>query len=89
MPNCAIGLSNLAVSMHYLPTLQLNFSGGITNSYRIRDNQVEFQVNAGAWRILDGDEVQLHFLLHTEVSKWLLRFQTDTNPHRTDGVAKP
>lgn len=75
--------------MSYLPTLRLNFSGGTTNSYRIRDNQVEFQIGDGAWRILDGEEVQLHFLLHTEVSKWLLRFQSETNPHRTDGPAKP
>ena len=75
--------------MDYLPTLRLNFSGGVTNAYRIRGNQIEFQVNDGLWRILDSDEVQLHFLLHTEVSKWLLRFQTEINPHRSEGPTRP
>ena len=62
--------------MEYLPTLTLNFSGGVTNAYRIRERRVEFQRGDGKWRILDDEDVQLHFVLHTEVSKWLLRYTT-------------
>ena len=63
--------------MEYLPTLTLNFPGGMTNAYRIRNNRVEFQRGDGTWRILDEEDVQLHFSLHTEVSKWLLRYKTE------------
>ena len=62
--------------MEYLPTLTLNFAGGVTNAYRIRERRVEFQKGDGKWRILDDEDVQLHFVLHTEVSKWLLRYTT-------------
>ena len=65
----------------YLPTLTLNFSSGATNAYRIRENHVEFQTGDGTWRILSSEDVQLHLVLHTEVSKWLLRYQMDT-PHK-------
>ena len=68
--------------MDYLPTLTLSVPGGTTNAYRLRENHVEFQTGDGAWRILDDDDVQLHFLLHTEVSKWLLRYSTEMNPHK-------
>lgn len=63
--------------MEYLPTLTLNFSGGMTNAYRIRNNRVEFQRGDGTWRILDEEDVQFHFSLHTEVSKWLLRYKAE------------
>ena len=63
--------------MDYLPTLTLNFPGGMTNAYRLREGCVEFQVGDGTWRILDDDDVQLHFLLHTEVSKWLLNYRKE------------
>jgi len=62
--------------MSYLPTLTLNFPGGMTNAYRIHNAHVEFQTGDGAWRLLDESDVQLHFLLHTEVSRWLLKYQT-------------
>lgn len=71
-------------AMDYLPTLTLNFSGGTTNSYRLRENHIEFQTGDGTWRILDSDDVQLHFLLHTEVAKWLLQHMTEMNPHTRD-----
>ena len=61
----------------YLPTLLLNFPGGMTNTYRIRNSRVEFQTGDGTWRILDDEDVQLHFSLHTEVSKWLRQYQTE------------
>ena len=67
--------------MDYLPTLTLNFPGGTTNAYRIRENHVEFHTGDGTWRVLNDEDVQLHFVLHTEVSKWLLKFQTESNPH--------
>ena len=63
--------------MEYLPTLSLNFSESLTNIYRIHENHIEFQVNGGEWRVLAEEEVQLHFVLHTEVSKWLLKYQAE------------
>ncbi len=61
----------------YLPTLTLTFSSGASNAYRIREKHVEFQTGDGAWRILSVEDVQLHLVLHTEVSKWLLKYQMD------------
>ncbi|HWC18966.1 MAG TPA: hypothetical protein VG498_18285, partial [Terriglobales bacterium] len=66
----------------YLPTLTLNFPGGASNAYRIRERQVEFQTGDGAWRVLTAEDVQLHVALHTDVSKWLLKYQTEMNPHK-------
>ena len=55
--------------------------GAPSNEYRIQQNTVEFRaVNAngkphasplGHWRALDGDEIQLHFVLRTPVAEWL------------------
>jgi len=56
---------------HSLPTFRLNFSGDDFNEYRLRQGCVEFRANNGVWRILEEDEVQLHYVLHTEVAKWL------------------
>jgi hypothetical protein len=63
--------------MEYLPTLTLKFSGGLTNAYRIGNNLVEFQRGDGTWRILDDEDVQFHFSMHTEVSKLLLRYKAE------------
>lgn len=49
------------------------------NQYRIRNQQVEFRsfapdalpVEGRNWRVLEPDEVQLHFALHTPVADWL------------------
>lgn len=71
-----------ADSSEYLPTLTLNFPGGVSNAYRIRENYVEFQTGDGTWRVLTAEDVQLHLVLHTEVSKWLLKYQTEMNPHQ-------
>jgi hypothetical protein len=58
----------------YLPTLRLAFPGGVFNEYRLSDNrQVEFRISDGEWRALNATEVELHYVLHTEVSKWLGR----------------
>ena len=54
-----------------LPTLLLTFSGGDSNEYRVRQGCVEFRANHGAWRALDEPDLQLHFVLNTEVAKWL------------------
>lgn len=54
-----------------LPTLLLTFPGGESNEYRVRQGCVEFRANNGAWCALDKPDLQLHFLLHTEVAKWL------------------
>jgi hypothetical protein len=70
-------------SSEYLPTLTLNFSGGASNAYRIRESQVEFQTGDGTWRALTAEDVQLHVVLHTEVSKWLLKYQTEMNPSKS------
>jgi len=67
-------------------TLTLNFPGGMTNAYRIHKARVEFQRGDGTWRILDDEDVQLHFLLHTEVSKWLLQYQTELSARDRDSV---
>ena len=79
-PKCAI--KNNIRAMTYLPTLTLSFPGGQTSAYRINEDQVEFQKGDGTWRVLSEDDVELHFALHTEVSKWLLKYQTEKNPHR-------
>jgi hypothetical protein len=67
--------------MNYLPTLRLSFPGGVSNDYRLRQNQVEFLTGNGEWRPLDEDDLQLHRILHTEVAKWLLR--ESSNASRT------
>jgi hypothetical protein len=68
----------------YLPSLRLNFPGGASNEYRLRGHEVDFRGNAGSWRILGEDEVQLHFVLHTEVAKWLMK--VSGNAKRTGSI---
>ena len=56
-------------------------AGFPTNEYRIANQSVEFRsldVDGGAitslnngWRVLDADEVQMHFALRTPVAAWL------------------
>lgn len=74
--------------MDYLPTLRLSFPGGASNSYRIRENRVEFQINDGSWRVLDDEDVRLHFLLKTEVARWLLRESRTANRMGTGGKSE-
>jgi len=55
--------------------------GAPCNEYRIQQNSVEFRAidangkpfstSMGGWRPLDGDEIELHFALHTPVAEWL------------------
>lgn len=53
--------------------------GAPDNQYRIRNRHVEFRSVAPGgppnhelpWRVLEPDEVQLHFALHTPVADWL------------------
>ena len=53
--------------------------GSWDNQYRIRQQHVEFRTvpprrTAGSdrnWRVLDDDELHLHFALHTPVAEWL------------------
>lgn len=59
--------------MSYLPSFRLSFPDGNFNEYRLRENCLEFLTNDGTWRVLDDDDLQLHFILHTEVAKWLIR----------------
>lgn len=79
MPTCAIPLATFMSDSEYLPTLTLNFASGATNAYRIHANRVEFQTGDGTWRVLSAEDVQLHLVLHTEVSKWLMRYQMDSS----------
>ena len=57
----------------YLPTFRLSFPGEVFNEYRLRENRVEFRPAEGEWRVLAESDVQLHYVLHTEVAKWLRR----------------
>lgn len=53
--------------------------GAPDNQYRIRNKQVEFRSVASSgppnpdlpWRVLEPEEVRLHFALHTPVANWL------------------
>jgi hypothetical protein len=56
-----------------LPSLHLTFSSGDFNEYRLRQDCVEFRADHGAWRLLTEADIRLHFVLHTDVAKWLRR----------------
>jgi hypothetical protein len=54
--------------------------GGPCNEYRIQDHSVEFRAvdvkgqpysHPSKWRVLDGEEIKLHFALQTPVADWL------------------
>lgn len=53
--------------------------GAPDNQYRIRNRRVEFRSVAPSgppnhdlpWRVLEPEEVQLHFALRTPVAEWL------------------
>jgi len=54
--------------------------GGPCNEYRIQDRSVEFRAvdehgkpysHPSKWRVLDGEEIKLHFALQTPVAEWL------------------
>jgi hypothetical protein len=54
--------------------------GGSCTEYRIQDHSVEFRAvedqgrsysQSPKWRILDGEEIKLHFALQTPVAEWL------------------
>jgi hypothetical protein len=54
--------------------------GGPCNEYRIQERSVQFRAVNGLgessqpsveWRALDGDEIQMHFVLQTPVAEWL------------------
>jgi hypothetical protein len=59
--------------MSFLPTFRLSFPDGAVNEYRLNQNRVEFLTISGTWRILNDEDLQLHYVLHTEVAKWLGR----------------
>jgi len=55
-------------------------NSGPCNEYRIQDHSVEFRAldeqgnpysHSPKWRTLDGEEIKLHFALHTPVAEWL------------------
>jgi hypothetical protein len=71
--------------MNYLPTLRLSFPDGAFSEYRLRENRPEFLTSNGTWRILDEGDVRLHFILHTEVAKWLIR--ESANASRTGAMS--
>lgn len=62
-----------------LPTLLLTFAGSDANEYRVRQGCVEFRANHGAWRLLEECDIQFHFVLQTEVAKWLQTKSTNGN----------
>jgi hypothetical protein len=55
--------------LEYAPTFRLEFRDG-SNEYRVLRDRVEFRAG-GAWRLLDEAEIEMHFILHTEVASWL------------------
>ncbi len=58
----------------YLPTFRLRFPGGVFNEYRLREDRVEFRPDEGGeWRVLAREDIELHYVLHTEVAGWLRR----------------
>ena len=65
------GLHNLRVASK---------DGGPCNEYRIQDHSVEFRAvdaherpysHPSKWRVLDDEEIKLHFALQTPVAEWL------------------
>jgi hypothetical protein len=53
---------------------------GPCNEYRIQNHSVEFRAvdakgkaysHPSQWRVLDGEEIKLHFALQTAVAEWL------------------
>ena len=69
--------------MSYLPTFRLAFPDGTFNEYRLNQDQLEFLTGSGTWRVLSEEDLNLHYILHTEVSKWLMRHLTDAQRTRT------
>jgi hypothetical protein len=69
--------------MSYLPTFRLAFADGTFDEYRLNQNQLEFLTGSGTWRVLSDEDLNLHHILHTEVSKWLARHLTDAQRTRT------
>jgi hypothetical protein len=65
--------------MPYMPSLRLSFPGGVFNEYRLNRDQIEFRTGENAWRPLDAGDVQLHYVLHTEVAKWLIKEAANAN----------
>lgn len=58
--------------MSTLPDLRLSFPGDAVNEYHLRDSQIEFRNGDGNLAcVLAKGDVQLYFVLHTEVAKWL------------------
>ena len=62
-----------------LPKSRLNDGDGCFEEYRWRDYTVEFRANDGMWRVLEDQDIQFHFVLHTEVAKWLDRTAGNAN----------
>lgn len=73
-------LNNAVIILAGLRSFMITSSDGAPdNQYRIRGRHVEFRSLAPGgpprpdrpWRVLDPDELQLHFALHTAVADWL------------------
>ena len=54
----------------YLPTFRLEFPGTY-NEYRLAEGHVQFRRENGQWRILDSDDLRMHFMLKTPVASWI------------------
>jgi len=76
-------LSNQMVVLSGLDNLMIASKDGAPgNEYRIHEGDVEFRavnINGepynnrpnGGWRVLNDDEISLHFALQTPVANWL------------------
>jgi hypothetical protein len=74
-------LGNHWIVLSGLRTLRIaSKDGGPSNEYRIQERSVEFRAvgeqgnsypQPSKWRALNGDEIKLHFALHTPVAEWL------------------
>lgn len=73
-------LKKAVIILAGLKSLMITSSDGSPdNQYRIRGRHVEFRSLAPGgpprpdhpWRVLDAEELRLHFVLHTPVADWL------------------
>ena len=73
-------LQNEVVVLSGLQSLRIaSRDGAPDNEYRIQHNAVEFRCVDGGqpssinnqWRVLDPNEIELHFALQTPVAHWL------------------
>src|SRR5689334_25196009 len=93
--SCAAkGVRNVSPSVTFPSNISSELFRDDFNEYRLCQGFVEFRATHGAWCILGEDEVQLHYVLHTEVAKWLKGQSANQNgigvtPGNSQPIASP